>query len=101
MQKAADAFNMLRSEAFEAMPLANYDDRLLRKHKLQTVRASVSYWSPAMLGAAVAGLVVLAAMQMIAQSSHLPSFKVPASEARLSSPAIPSVERLNLNNSWQ
>jgi predicted anti-sigma-YlaC factor YlaD len=101
VQQANDAFDMLRLEAFEAAPLANYDDRLLRKHKLQTVRASVSYWSPAMLGAGVAGLVVLAAMQMIAQSSHLPSFKVPASEARLSSPAIPSVERLNLNNSWQ
>jgi len=93
---------MLRmTGAMEPMAAENFDERILRRHKVETVRAGVRYWSPAMMGAAVAGLVVLAAMQMIAQSSKLPSFKVPGSEARLSSPAIPSLNSLNLHNSWQ
>ncbi len=101
MQEAADALDILRMEALEAETKENFDERLLRRHKVASVRSSIRYWKPALMGAAVAGLVVLAAMQMIAQSSHLPSFKVPASEARLSSPAIPSLHSLNLHSTWQ
>jgi anti-sigma factor RsiW len=101
MRHATDALDFLRMSALEPETTTNFNDRILRRHKVESVRASVRYWSPAMLGAVAAGLTLLAAMQMIAQSSHLPIFKVPASEARLTSPAIPSLDRLNLQSSWQ
>ena len=50
------------------------------------------------IGAGVAGLVILAALQMIAQSSRLPSISVPGGEARLVTPQFPnSLENVNYN----
>ena len=89
MQLGFSALNMLRDSAMEPEYKPTFDERVIRRVKVETVRASMRYWSPAMIGAAVAGLVVLAAMQMIAQSSQLPSFHVPNGEARVYTPAFP------------
>jgi len=101
MQVAVVALNMLRQETLEAGTRPNFDERVLRRFKVESMRLSLNYWSPALIGAAVGGLVVLAAMQMIAQSSHLPSFRVPAGEARLSSPAFPNLETSDYQSRWQ
>jgi hypothetical protein len=66
------ALNMLRASALEPEPMPAYEDRLLRRLRLQHVRASFNYWSPAFFGAAIAGVAILAALQMITQSSKLP-----------------------------
>jgi len=89
MAKSFAALNMLRGQALEASPRASFDERVLRRYRVVTLRASLRYWSPAMIGAAVAGLVILAALQMISTTSQLPAFSTPRGEARLATPAFP------------
>jgi len=89
MSKGFAALNMLRGQALEASPKASFDERVLRRWRVISVRGSLGYWSPAMIGAAVAGLVILAALQMISQTSQLPAFSTPRGEARLATPAFP------------
>lgn len=88
------ALNMLRECAMEAEVRPHFEERVVRSWKLEKVRSGFGYWSPAVLGAAVAGIVLLAAIQMIAQPSHLPNIRVPAnSEARLNTqPHFPELE---------
>ncbi|HEY3782825.1 MAG TPA: hypothetical protein VGL56_17210 [Fimbriimonadaceae bacterium] len=101
MESASFALDALRGEFMEPVPCPNFESKVIRQYRIESKRASLRYWSPAVVGAAVAGLVVLAAMQMIAQSSQLPSFKVPTGEARLSKPAIPNLDSLDFHKSWQ
>jgi acyl dehydratase len=84
------ALDLLRKCALEAEPRPNFDERVLRRFKAESLKVSVRYWSPAFIGAAVAGLVVLAALQMIAQPSQLPSLHLRGGEARnFTTPAFP------------
>ncbi|HZH97914.1 MAG TPA: hypothetical protein VEX38_03005 [Fimbriimonadaceae bacterium] len=94
-EAGAQALDMLRSSALDVEPRPNFDERLLRRLKIQSVRTSLTFWSPAVLGAAVAGFLLLAALQMVAQSGNLPQFKLPGGEAkRIANPnsALPSLE---------
>ncbi len=76
------ALNMLRESAIDAEPQPNFDERVLRRHRIGLARASVQYWSPAVFGAAIAMVAVLAAMQMVARSAQLPAFQAPGADAR-------------------
>ena len=67
------ALNMLRASAMDPEEAPAFEARLLRRLRLQTVRAGFNYWSPAFFGAAIAGVAILAAMQMITNSANLPS----------------------------
>ena len=96
MDKGFAALNMLRGQTLEAAPKAGFDERVLRRYRVISVRASLRYWSPAMIGAAVAGLVILAALQMITQSSQISAFSAPRGEARLSTPAFPDTLESNI-----
>ena len=89
MAKGFAALNMLRGQALEPAPKLSFDERVLRRYRVISVKASLRYWSPAVIGAAVAGLVILAALQMISQTSQLPAFSNPRGEARLATPAFP------------
>ena len=85
------ALNMLRASAIDVDISPSFDDRLLRKLRVRTTRESLRYWSPAVAGAFIAGLAVVAAMQMITRSAQLPHVGVPGGEARriqLVSPAL-------------
>lgn len=66
------AMNMLRMSAMEPEISSGFDERVLRKVRLQTVRSGFNYWSPAVIGAAIAGIAVLAAMQAVTLSSEGP-----------------------------
>ena len=93
------ALNMLRSTALEAEHSPTFDFRLIRRWRVQTFRARMGYWSPAMFGAAIAGIAVIAALQMITQSSSLPSIRSsnqPFEARRISQPApdFPSLDGL-------
>jgi hypothetical protein len=84
------ALDLLKQITLEAEPKPNFNDRLLRRLKIENLKTSARYWSPAFIGAAVAGLVVLAALQMIAQPSQLPSLHLRGNEARnFTTPAFP------------
>lgn len=69
------SLNMLRSSMYEPEPSAGFDDRLIRRIRLQSARTQFSYWSPMVLSATVTAVVVLAAVQLLTQSSNLPVFK--------------------------
>lgn len=93
MARGFAALNMLRGQALEAEPRANFTERVIRRYRVESVRASLRYWSPAVIGAAVAGLVVLAALQMISETSQLPAFQPQSQQTkRFMQPAFPNLE---------
>lgn len=89
------SLNMLKDCALEPEPSPNFDDRVVRLVKLQTKRANIRYWSPALIGAAAAGIVLLAALQIVSRPSQLPQLNQPASEARRIHTGLPSFPDLN------
>lgn len=65
------ALNMLRVTKLDAAPSGGFDERLLRRLRVQEVKGSVRYWSPMFLSAALAGLVLIAALHMLTDRSTL------------------------------
>ena len=94
------SLNMLRGAAMEAEPREGFDDRVVRLVKLQTAR-NLRYWSPAIMGAAVAGVVLLAALQIISRPQALPQLNSPQSEARLLNSGLPSFPELDIKDTIQ
>lgn len=87
---SASALSVLRLATIEAEPTPQFDERVVRKLRVQVSRESIRYWSPAVAGAFIAGLAVIAALQMITRSADLPHVRLPGSEAKriqLSRPA--------------
>ena len=89
------ALNMLRESRLDPSTSGSgFDIRVIRRVRLQTVRLSVQYWSPAIFGAAIAAVALVSALQMLARTSELPVFRAGASEARhiqLGGPVIPDI----------
>lgn len=93
------ALNMLRSAVFSVDVSSHFNERVLRRHRVETVRASLAFWSPALAGGAIAFLAMLAAMQLISSPSNLPTFRSFGAEtrrAKLVAPAIPTLDRADL-----
>ncbi|MBX3117654.1 MAG: hypothetical protein KF784_01200 [Fimbriimonadaceae bacterium] len=76
------ALNMLRMAAFDVDPEPQFDQRVLRRHKLDTVREDIRYWSPTVWGAAFAVVAIFAALQMVSRSAQLPVFHGPGTDAK-------------------
>lgn len=84
--QSACALNMLRMAAVGDDEMDNsrvFEDRVLRRWRIQSTRESVRYWSPAFLGAVLAGLTVLAALQVVSNRPTIPGSVNPPGEARL------------------
>lgn len=84
--QGACALNMLRMAAIGDEELDNgpvFEDRILRRWRVQSTRESVRYWSPAFVGAVLAGLTVLAALQVVSNRPIVPGTTNPAGEAKL------------------
>jgi hypothetical protein len=63
-EEAANAsLNLLRGAIFEADVAPSFDHRVVRRAQVALVRDSFRYWSPAVLGGAVAAGLILAAIQ--------------------------------------
>jgi len=85
----ACALNMLRMTAVEeeeVYPSLVFEERVIRRLKVQTARDSVRYWSPAFMGAAIAGLTVLAALQLVSNRQFMPREANPYGEVKLERP---------------
>lgn len=89
----AMALNMLRSTALNGEPAEGFDRRVLRRVRVQTLRESASYWSPAAIGATVATALVLGILQFVAKPTQLEERVSPTGEARrvIASPTIPDL----------
>lgn len=84
--QGAFALNMLRLAAVEDEPMESglqFEERVLRRWRVQSTRESVRYWSPALFGAAIAGLTVLAALQLVSGRPGIPTTTHPSGEVHL------------------
>lgn len=74
-----------------------FEDRVIRRFKLERSRKSLIYWSPAVVGAAIAGIAILAALQMIAAPQQMPVFRGSGEAMKIEKPGpmIPEIELVN------
>jgi hypothetical protein len=89
------ALNMLRMAALEPEIAPTFDERILRRHRVHTVRASLRYWSPALLGCAIAVTAMFAGLEMVSQPSQLPVFRavnIESHRTRSEGPLIPLLD---------
>jgi hypothetical protein len=92
--QGAHALSMLRSASMDVDVTPGFEERILRRHKVQKVHESLRFWSPALIGAAVASVVVLASLQIVLNSSKLPTLRPPTGEAHRMvgpSPSFPDI----------
>jgi hypothetical protein len=82
-QQATNAMNLVGCAAIEPEISPTFNEDVVLKFRAQRKRAALTYWSPALAGAAVAGVVLATALQIITRSSELPQFNNPRGEARL------------------
>ena len=88
------ALNFLRASAIDVDVHPQFEERVIRKLRVQSTRESLRYWSPAIAGAFIAGLAVIAALQMITRSAELPHVRLPGGEARnVPSKTIPQLDQ--------
>jgi hypothetical protein len=59
------SLDLLRSASFETELEPSFDRRVVRRAKVEAVRDSVRYWSPALIGGAVAAGLLLAAVSAV------------------------------------
>lgn len=98
-QASSLALNMLREARFEdADPSATFDVRVIRRVRVQMVRASFQYWSPAVCGAAIAAVALVAGLQLLSRSHQLPVFQTGGSDARRIQVSAPDFPELPLNS---
>ena len=92
VQESARSLNLLQAAALEPALDSSFDDRVIRLARLEKGRAGLRYWAPALVGSAVACLVLLSALQMVLHTATPDSNPYPGSESRLTKPALKSLE---------
>jgi hypothetical protein len=96
-QSASFSLDVLRSAALEPEVSANFDDRVLRRVRVQSVRESLGYWSPALAGAGIACVAIFAALQIAALPVQPNLMQLPDGEARRSVDSDTPLPSLILN----
>jgi predicted anti-sigma-YlaC factor YlaD len=79
---AATALSLLRTAALEPEISQGFEDRVIRKLKVQTGRESFNYWSPALVGAAIACVAIFATLQLAATPVQMEQARIANGEAR-------------------
>jgi len=86
------SLNMLRAAALDIAPGNGFDERLMRRLRITRVRESLSYWSPALVGSAIACLTLLVTLQLLSGSRTSNSASMPNGEARRDTTSFPQLE---------
>jgi hypothetical protein len=89
------SLNMLRAATIDVTPAKGFDERVIRRVRVNRVRESLGYWSPAFLGSAVACMALLVALHLLA-SPTMSSTHIPNGEAMRANPSFPSLELTKL-----
>ncbi len=76
------SLNMLRAATLEPEVAPMFEDRVIRRLKVQNVRESLSYWTPALLGAGIACVALFVALHLAATPSQLGRSELSGDEAR-------------------
>lgn len=77
-----EAMAYLRAGALEPAIDDAFNTRVLRRWRVHRTKSSVWYWSPALVGASVAAVALLAVLQLIANSREIRPINVPGAEVR-------------------
>jgi hypothetical protein len=72
---------MLRAASLEPEIAPMFEDRVIRKLKVQTVKESLNYWSPALVGAGIACIALFVALHLAASPAQLNKTEVTTGEA--------------------
>jgi hypothetical protein len=72
---------MLRSASIEPELPRTFDRRVIRRVQVQTVRESLSYWTPAIVGCVLAFIAIFSSLDLIAARKGYESIQLPAGEA--------------------
>ena len=59
-----------------------FEDRVIRRLKVQQVKESLNYWSPALIGACIASVVIFVTLHLVSAPSKLDRAHLPNGEAR-------------------
>ncbi len=73
---------MLRMAALEPEIEPMFEDRVIRRLKVQQVKESLNYWSPALVGAGIACIVIFVTLQMVASPVQMKRAHMPDGEAK-------------------
>ncbi|MDR3690190.1 MAG: hypothetical protein P4L46_12475 [Fimbriimonas sp.] len=94
---ASYALNMLRLATLEPEVAPMFEDRVLRRLKVQQVKESLNYWSPALLGAGLACAVIFVTLHLATEPGQAQRAKLPLAQSKNSAPSRIS-PRLELNH---
>jgi hypothetical protein len=75
------SLNMLRSAAMEVQPASGFDRRLIRRVQVQAVKESFSYWTPALIGCALAFIAIFSTLDLLASKGSHSSLQLPEGTA--------------------
>lgn len=84
---ACDALDHLAQLRCDGQSSPGFDVRTARRWFITRQRARLAYWSPAIAGALVAAVCLLAALQTITRSRELPGLSIPDAEAKRTAPS--------------
>jgi len=59
-----------------------FEDRVIRRLKVQQVKESLNYWSPALVGAGIACIVIFVTLHLAASPAKMKEANMPDGEAR-------------------
>ncbi len=83
------ALSALRAAVIEPQPDPSFESRFIRRWRVERRARAVSYWMPAIAGAVVASVALLAVLQILFASPSRSDADLKNREA-LRSPAIPT-----------
>ncbi|MBN8689999.1 MAG: hypothetical protein J0L72_04305 [Armatimonadetes bacterium] len=88
---------LLESAIQPEVDAERFDRKLFRLHHVSSVKRTATYWSPAIFGAGVAAVALLAVLQLISQSSTIKPIKTFSSESAMSRSGGPIVLPISEN----
>jgi len=88
------ALNMLRMATLEPEVAPMFEDRVLRRLKVQQVKESLNYWSPALVGAGIACAVIFVTLHLASEPVQLQRAQLHSGEAKRETPTriVPKLE---------
>ena len=69
-QQSDNSLDMLRGVALDAQPTDHFDTRVKRRMQVERGRENLKYWTPALIGGAIACLALLTALKMVNDATH-------------------------------
>ncbi len=91
-EDGAKCLNLLQNCTIEPELDSAFDERVLRRARLERSRGGLRYWAPAVMAGGIACLVLLTALQMVLKTSPPLTNPYQAVESRLVRESTPSLE---------